>query len=186
MRASLSPSASCTTASGFPLSGSALKTLTWQNRDVRMSLSRSALLAQFGCLGAYALLLLAQLGRELGAEVLGLEHLADLDLGLGAGHRVGAALDPLDRLFLRLHLPEPEAGDQLLRLGERAVGDNAPLAREAHARALAARLQAFAREHDAGLDQLLVVLAHRGEQLLARHLAGFGILACLDNDHETH
>ena len=28
-----------------------------------------------------ALLLLPQLGRELGAEVLGLEHLADLDLG---------------------------------------------------------------------------------------------------------
>src|SRR5438105_12788518 len=71
--------------------------------------TRSALRLQRRGLGAQALFLLAQLGRELGAEVLGLEHLADLDLGLGARHRVGAALDPLDRLLLRLHLPEPEA-----------------------------------------------------------------------------
>src|SRR5207244_10447130 len=91
----------------------------------------------FGELGAQALLLLAQLRRELRAEVFGLENLADLDLCLGAGHRVGAALDPVDRLLLRLHLPQPEAGDQLLGLGERPVDDAAPLAREAHPRPLA-------------------------------------------------
>src|SRR5204862_299917 len=96
----------------------------------------SALRLQLGRLGAQALFLLAQFRRELGAEVLGLEHLANLDLGLAARHRVGAALDPLDRLFLRLHLPEPEAGDQFLRLGERADGDNAPIDRDAHPHAL--------------------------------------------------
>ena len=69
------------------------------------------------------------LGRELGAEVLGLEHLADLDLRV-LQHRVGAALDPLDRLVLRAHLPQPEAGDQLLGLGERAVDHGALVARE--------------------------------------------------------
>jgi serine/threonine protein kinase len=37
------------------------------------------------------LLLLAQLGRELLAELVGLEHRANLDLGLLAGHRIGAA-----------------------------------------------------------------------------------------------
>ena len=41
----------------------------------------------------------------------GLEHLADLDLGL-AVERVGAALDPLDRLFPGLHLDQPVARDQ--------------------------------------------------------------------------
>src|SRR5258708_2490274 len=62
----------------------------------------------------------------------------------------------------------------------------AQAAGEAHARALAARLQAFTGEHDAGLDQLLVVLAHRRQQLLAGHLAGFRVLARLHDDHESH
>src|SRR5438309_4928517 len=73
-----------------------------------------------GYLRAQALLLLPQLGRELGAEVLRLEHLADLDLGI-LPHRIGAALDPFDRLLLRLYLPDPDAGDQLLGLGEGPV-----------------------------------------------------------------
>ena len=75
-------------------------------------------------------------------------------------HRVGAALDPLDRLVHRLHLPQPEAGDQLLRLGERPV-DHGPLVAENLTRApFELGWQALAREHDAGLHQLLVELAH--------------------------
>ena len=80
----------------------------------------------------------------------------------------GGALDPLDRLVLRLHLDQPEAGDQLLRLGERPVDDGPLAAGELDTRALRARVEPFAGEHHAGLHQLLVVLAHRGEQLLAR------------------
>src|SRR4029079_11369721 len=57
-------------------------------------------------LRADPLLLLAQLGRELVAELLHLIDLADLDLR-GAGHRVRAALDPLERLLERLALPDP-------------------------------------------------------------------------------
>src|SRR5919106_4365994 len=81
-------------------------------------------------LRAQALLLLSELGRELGAEVLRFEHLADLNLGLLSGHRIGAALDPLDGLFPGLALPQPETGDQLLRLGERAVDHGALVSRE--------------------------------------------------------
>src|SRR2546422_538868 len=104
----------------------------------------------------------------------------DLDLRL-TGHRVRAALDPLDRLFLRLALPDPVAGDQLLRLGERSVDDGALAAREPDAGPLRARMQAVAGQHDPGLDQLLVELAHRREQLLARHDAGLALLRGLDH-----
>src|SRR4051794_11491274 len=72
---------------------------------------------------------------------------ADLDLRR-AGHRVRAALDPLDRLVHRADLPEPEAGDELLGLGERPVDDGPLGAVEAHARALGARREALAGEHD--------------------------------------
>src|SRR5437870_8485178 len=73
-------------------------------------------------LRAQALLLLPELGRELGPEVFRLEHLANLDLGL-AFEREGmrAALVPFDRICLRLHPPQPEAGDQLLRYSARPV-----------------------------------------------------------------
>src|SRR5690348_2278525 len=110
-------------------------------------------------LRAQALFLLAKLGRELGAEILGFEDLADLDLGRLALERRGAALHPLDGLVERLDLDDPEARDELLRLGERTVDDRALAVIEADARALRARLQAFARKHDARLDELLVELA---------------------------
>src|SRR5687767_13265 len=84
--------------------------------------------------------LLPQLRRELCAEILFLEDLANLHLGTAVERR---ALQPLDRLFLRLALPDPEAGDQLLRLAERAVGDDPLLAVELHAHALRARVQSL-------------------------------------------
>src|SRR5258707_15267998 len=96
-----------------------------------------------GHLRALPLLLRAQLRRELRSEILRLEYLADLDFGV-TFERVGAALDPVDRLFLRFHLPDPEAGNQLLGLGEGTVDHRALRSREADARALRARLQPFA------------------------------------------
>src|SRR5438876_480764 len=118
-------------------------------------------------LRAQALLLLPQLGRELGAEVLRLEHLADLDLGI-LPHRIGAALDPFDRLFLGLHLPDPETRDQLLRLGEGPVDHGALRSREPDACALRARVEPLAREHHAGFHQVFVELPHRGEEFFVR------------------
>ena len=47
-------------------------------------------------------------------------------------------------------------------------------------------MQAFAGQHHAGLHQLLVELAHLGQQLLAGHHAGFGFLRRLDHHHESH
>src|SRR5262245_13843946 len=61
--------------------------------------------------------LLAQLAMLLDrlalAEVLKLEHLADLDLARLLV-RVGAAFDPLDRLLLGFDPEDPVAGDQLV------------------------------------------------------------------------
>src|SRR6266581_1441983 len=97
-----------------------------------------------------------------------LENLPDLDLGFGSRHRIRAALDPFDRLLLRLHLPQPEAGDQLLRLGEWPVGHRALVSREFDARALRARMEPLTREHHARLHKLFVVLPHLGQELLVR------------------
>src|SRR5882672_5447998 len=71
-----------------------------------------------GDLLAQALLLLSEFRSEFGAEVLGFEHRPNFDLGSTVE---GTALEPLDRLFHRPHLPQPEAGDQLLGLGKRPV-----------------------------------------------------------------
>src|SRR5262249_7257896 len=98
----------------------------------------------------------------------------------------GGALEPLDRFFPGLHLPHPEAGDQLLRLSEWAIGNGSLAAVEFHPRALGAGLQSLAREHDAGFHELFVELAHLFENLLARKNTGLGLSARLDNHHESH
>jgi hypothetical protein len=79
---------------------------------------------------AEPLFLCAEFWGELGGEVLGFEDLSNLDLGLFARHRIGTALHPLDGFLQRCALPEPEAGDQLLSLGERTSDDGALLTRE--------------------------------------------------------
>src|SRR6516164_4465957 len=127
----------------------------------------------------------AQLGRELVAEVRGFEERAQFQHGFLAG-RVRAALRPLERFLHRLHLPDPEPGDQLLGLGERTVHDRALLPRELDPRARRAGLEPVAREHDARLHQLLVVARHLAEHLLARHDPRLGILARLHDHHDPH
>src|SRR5882762_1398002 len=150
-----------------------------------MSDGPTRLLLLRGNLRAQTLLLLPQLGRELGAEVLRLEHLADLDLGLSS-EGIGAAPDPFDRLRLGLHLPKPETGDQLFRLGEGPVDHGALRAREPDARALGARMEPLAREHHAGFHQLFVEFTHFGEELLVGEDSRFRVLGGLDHHHESH
>src|SRR5579859_1170046 len=146
--------------------------------------SESALSVFSGLLGD-ALLLGAELGSERLAKVVGLKDLADLDLAV-ALHGIGAALDPLDGLIHGLNLPQPEAGDQLFGLGEGPV-DHGPLAaREPDPRTFRAGLQPFAGEHHAGLHELFVVLAHLGQQPLARQFARLRLPGCLDHDHHAH
>src|SRR6266496_2710044 len=133
---------------------------------------------------AQALLLLAQLaGRIAGRELLRLEDLANLDLFAGRERR---ALDPFHHLARCLRLQQPVTGDQLLGLGEGTVGDSLLPAREADTHPLGARVQPLTRQHDAGLDQLLVELAHRGKGLLVWKYPGLGLLRRLHNHHETH
>src|SRR5690348_9526440 len=47
-------------------------------------------------------------------------------------------------------------------------------------------MQPLAGQHDAGLDQLLVVVAHLGQELFARHDAGLRIGVRLDHHHDAH
>src|SRR5215470_8699273 len=83
------------------------------------------------------LLHLAVLGLERLAEIARLEDGADLHLGL----LERSALEPLDGLFLRLHLPDPVARHQLLRFGEGPVENGLLPARKPDPRALRAGAQ---------------------------------------------
>src|SRR5205823_6584378 len=79
-----------------------------------------------------------------------------------------------------------EACDELLGLREGPIDDRALLARELHAFALRARREAFAREHHARFDELLVELAHLSKNLRVGHLAGFGICVRLHENDDLH
>src|SRR5919199_1013506 len=136
-----------------------------------------------GGLLAQPLVGLAQLGGELLAEVVGLEDRAQLDLHAAAER---CALEPLDRLLARSALPDPVARHDLLGLGERTVDDGALVALESDLGAPGGRVQALARQHDAGLDELLVVPRHRLQELRGGHLARLGLGAAGDQNHETH
>ena len=92
---------------------------------------------------------------EGGCKVFGLEDLADLYVGV-ACVGVGTPLDPLDGLFERLDLPEPEAGDEFLGFGEGAVGDGAVLAGEVDAGAFGGGVKPFV-----GLAGLRLLRARR-------------------------
>src|SRR5439155_6115066 len=119
------------------------------HRRTRRRQTRSILL--FPGLRAQPLLLLSELRLERGTEVVRLEHLANLHVAF----LVRRPFQPFDRLVQRFHLPQPETGDQLLRLGERPVDHRALAAREPDASAFGARLEPLAGEQHAGLLQLL-------------------------------
>src|SRR6185437_9039430 len=120
--------------------------------------------------------------RDVRSEVLVLEHLADLDFALLERR----ALQPLDGFFLRFHAPDPEAGDELLGLGERSVDDFRLALAKPNARALGARVQPLALEHHARLDQLFVELRHLSELARGRQLTRLAFGVSLYDDHEPH
>src|SRR5690606_25843664 len=97
-------------------------------------------------LRAQAIFLLAHLRRVILAEILRLDHLTDLDLRIPQ-HRIRAAAYPFHRLVHRTYLPDPVAGDQLLRFGKGAIDDGAGTSGEAHALAARGGLQAVAGQH---------------------------------------
>src|SRR5437867_1679436 len=73
------------------VSGIASCLLLRESDDCRRATRDAPRLLLRSDLPAEALLLLAELGRELSTEVLRLEHLANLDLGLLAGEGIRAA-----------------------------------------------------------------------------------------------
>src|SRR5690242_12050850 len=74
-------------------------------------------------------------GGSMSLQVGGFVQRPDLDLAR-PGHGVRAALHPGDRLVHVLDLPQPEAGNQLARVGKRPVTDYAARAIERHALAM--------------------------------------------------
>src|SRR5208337_3472449 len=114
----------------------------------------------------------AQFRRERRAKIRRLEHRPNLDLRI-LGHRIGAALHPLDGLLDGFHLPQPEAGDQFLGLGEGSVEHRPLLAREPYTLAPCARLQSLARQEDTRFDEGLIELPHRAQQGFTRNDARF-------------
>jgi hypothetical protein len=134
---------------------------------------------------AQALFGFAKFGREFGAEVFGREHLADFDFCFALRGQ-GAAFDPFDRFLFRRDLQHPEAGHQFLGFRKWPVDDGALAAGEPDASAFGTGVQPLARQHDAGLDQRFVELAHVGQQLFAGHFAGFAVFVGFDQNHEFH
>jgi len=47
-------------------------------------------------------------------------------------------------------------------------------------------MQAGQIEQHTGFHQLVIVFPHRGKEFLARHFAGFGVLAGFDYHHKSH
>src|SRR5689334_4203342 len=134
-------------------------------------------------LRAHQFFLLAQLGAQSFAEIFRREHLSDFDFLVAAEWR---ALHPFDRLIERFGVDEPETADKIAGERERSAADAALPVLISDPRALGGRMQALARLHHAGLAHFLVELAYLGQQLHARHHAGFRILAGLHNHHESH
>lgn len=88
-----------------------------------------------GHLRGHSRLRLLELRRERFTKIRRFEYPANLDLGLPV-KGIGAPLDSLDRLFLRLHLKHPEASNQPLGVREGAIHYGSFLARKLDARSL--------------------------------------------------
>src|ERR1700733_3872670 len=131
------------------------------------------------------LALLAQIRRKGLAEVFGLEDRPNLDHRL-AWMRIGAALQPFDRLVDGFDLPQPEPGDQLLGLRERTVKNRTLMAGKPHTLAASTGVQTLARKHAARSDEFFVELTHRSQERLARHDPGFTVCGRFDQHHDFH
>src|SRR3954453_11790389 len=120
-------------------------------------------------------------GGDLENAPLSVEHLADLALAVAGD--LQEAPGQLDRVLLRVRLQQREAGDQLLRLGERAVRYAQLAAREPHARAQRARQASLGREQNARALHLLDQPAHLVHVCLRRRYAGLGGLVDRQESH---
>src|SRR6202042_3872367 len=105
------------------------------------------------------------------AEVLHLEHLADLD-DRRPWHRVGRTFDPLDRLIEVLDPPDPVARGEFTDVRERPLDDRAVFAGKGDARALAAFLNPARVDENPSVDQRLIERAHVRQKWGRGHAPG--------------
>src|SRR4029077_18880110 len=99
---------------------------------------------------------------QLGREIAILEHLANLNQAV---FRQGAALGPFYGLLLRLYLNDPEASDDFLGFGKRAVGYYALGAGHPDAGAFGGWVEALGGEQDASFGHVRVELSHREDDV---------------------
>jgi hypothetical protein len=117
--------------------------------------------------GAEVFFLLNFFRGEGGCEVFELRNLADLYVAFA--FVVGASFGPLDRLFQRLDLPEPDAGNEFLAFG--AVSDGALLAREVDAGAFRRGVKTIVAYQNSGFQELVVEFDQVGHELGIGHSA---------------
>jgi hypothetical protein len=119
------------------------------------------------------------------AEVLHLEHLADLD-DRRPWHRVGTTFDTLDRLIEVLDPPDPVARGEFTDVRKWPFGHRAVFAGKGDARPLAAFLNPARVDEQPGVDQRLVERAHVRQKFAGRHAARLGVFGRLDYHHDAH
>lgn len=88
--------------------------------------------------------------REFRPEVGGIEDLADFEFGI-RGHRIGAFLRPLDRVFERIHFPDPKASYKFFGFSERAVDDGALVTGESDAKSSRGGMESVSAYQDSSL-----------------------------------
>src|SRR5579863_392381 len=116
------------------------------------------------------------------AKILRFEDLTNFDFAVAER----SALQPLDRLRLRVHLPNPITCDQFPGLGKGTVDDAALVPGEPDTGTLRTRLQSVASKHDSGFDKFLVKFPHLTEKFLGRKNSRLRILVGFNNHHESH
>ena len=98
----------------------------------------------------------------------------------------GPTAGPRDGLVERAGLDGGEPGHELLRLGERPVGDRRITVLEVVADALRGRLESLAGQEHAGAGERLVVGRHGLEEVGGGEHAGLGLGVGLAEDHVAH
>src|ERR1700722_3760090 len=102
-----------------------------------------------------------------------------------------STIRPFDRFFARIHVDNPKAGDEFLRLRERTIDKRfLPAGREFDPRTPRSPVQPRQVEQNSRLRKLFVLLPHFPDQLLAQLLVCNGSLVLLlirfHNHHESH
>ena len=107
-----------------------------------------------------------------------------ISLGPGIGFGQRFTHSTASAIFLTSQIQKPATSSPVRSKGPSMMVRLRPV--ESHALSLRRRLQSFAGLHDAGLDQLFVVLAHGFEKFSRGHDPRFAVLRRLHQNHNAH